>query len=263
MDKKPNILVFDIETAPITAYVWDLFDQNVGLNQIKTDSHLLSWAAKWLGGPVSQVMYMDNRRAKDITNDKALVKGLARLLNKADIVVTQNGKAFDTKRFNARAIINGLPPMKPYLHTDILKESRKVFKFTSHKLAYITEKLNTRYKKLEHNKFPGFDLWASILTGDIKAWDEMKRYNIHDVLATEEAYQKIQGWIKTQNLGAYASDVTTRCWCGSSNLSPRGYARTDGGKYRQYVCNACGKWPRGKQNLLSFEKRKSLLKHWR
>ena len=33
----PKILIVDIETAPIVAQVWGLFDQNVGLNQIAQD----------------------------------------------------------------------------------------------------------------------------------------------------------------------------------------------------------------------------------
>ena len=35
--KKPRILFFDIETAPMLGYMWSLWDQNLGLNQIKQD----------------------------------------------------------------------------------------------------------------------------------------------------------------------------------------------------------------------------------
>lgn len=258
---KPKILIFDIETAPITAYTWGLFDQNIGLNQIKSDWHLLSWAAKWLGDPPSKTMYMDNSKAKNVQDDKALVKGLAKLLNEADIIITQNGDAFDVKKLNARAVINKLPPIKPCASTDILKESRKVFKLTSHKLEYVTDKLNTKYKKLSHKEYPGFELWKAILEGDRKAWKAMKRYNIHDVLATEEAYNNIQGWIKTQNMATYMDDAVLRCRCGSTDLIRRGFAHTDTGKYQVYLCKGCGKWPRGKTNLLSKEKRLNLVKN--
>ena len=70
----PKILVFDIETAPITAYTWGLHDQNIGLGQIKSDWYILSWAAKWYGDPVSKVMYMDNSKSKNIENDLSLVR---------------------------------------------------------------------------------------------------------------------------------------------------------------------------------------------
>ena len=37
-------------------------------------------------------------------------------------------------------------------------------------------------------------LWTECLNGNRQAWAEMKRYNIHDVLSTEELYTKIQAW---------------------------------------------------------------------
>jgi len=110
----PKILVFDIETSPITAYTWGLFKQNIGLNQIKSDWHLLMWAAKWYGEPASKLMSMDNSKAKNIQDDKRLIQGLWKLLDEADIIITQNGDAFDVKKFNARAAIHGLLPPSPY-----------------------------------------------------------------------------------------------------------------------------------------------------
>ena len=47
----PKILVIDIETSPVLANVWRLFKENVGLNQIQKDWHLLSYSAKWFNAP--------------------------------------------------------------------------------------------------------------------------------------------------------------------------------------------------------------------
>ena len=257
---KPKILVFDIETAPITSYTWGLYDQNVGLNQIKTDWSILAFAAKWLGDPVSQVIYVDNRTAKDVSNDFKVVSALWKLLDQADIVIAQNGDQFDIKKFNARAVIHGLPPVNCFKSTDTLKESRKVFSFTSHSLEYMTNVLNTKYKKLKHEKYPGFELWKAILAGDQKAWQEMKVYCINDVLATEELYVKIQGWIKTQNLACYFEDLNLRCSCGSLHLRKHGFRYSSVGKYQGYICKECGKRLQGKQNLFPKEKRASLVK---
>jgi hypothetical protein len=88
----------------------------------------------------------------------------------------------------------------------------------------------------------------------------MRKYNIHDVLATEELYLMIQGWIKTQNLASYIDDALLRCRCGSDKLEKRGYAYTDTGKYQIYKCGSCGKWPRGKDNLLSKRSGQGLVK---
>lgn len=257
---QPKILIFDIETSPITAYVWGLYDQTIGLNQIKSDWYLIAWAAKWYDEPASKTMYMDNRKAKNIQDDRKLVEGLAVLLNEADIIITQNGDKFDVKKLNARAAINGLPPIKPCMSTDILKEGRKVFSFTSHKLEYITEKLNKKYRKFKHKEYPGFDLWAAILAGDKRAWEVMETYTVHDVLATEEAYRTIQGWIKTQPFSIGYEDAAMRCKCGSKNLKKGGYAWTAVGKYQIYHCKDCGKWPRSAVNLLTTEKRLNTLR---
>lgn len=255
--EKPKILFFDIETAPITAYVWGLFDQNVGLNQIKKDWHLIAWAAKWAES--KEVIYADNRFKADVSDDTMLLTGLIALINEADIVVTQNGEAFDLKKLRARAVMNGLQPIKPVKSTDIYREGKKVFAFTSHKLEYISSVLNKKYKKLKHEEYPGFELWKAVLAGDKKAWAVMERYTKHDVLATEEAYNTIHGWIKTQSMASYVDDVKLRCACGSQNLEHRGYVFSENGKYQRFRCKTCGKWPRGKVNLLSKNKRASML----
>lgn len=256
-----KILTFDIETAPITAFVWDLYKQNIGLNQIKADWHLIAWAAKWYGK--DEVIYRDNRNSKDIADDKKLVEELQLLINEADVVISQNGEEFDLKKLNARAVFHGLKPTKPAMSTDILKEGRKVFSFTSHKLEYVTGKLNKKYKKLKHEKYPGFDLWAAIMAGDKKAWAEMETYTKHDVLATEEAYQVISGWIKTQAFSHAYDDTVLRCKCGGKNLEKRGMAWTAVGKYQRYQCRSCGKWLKGRKNLLSVEKRAATLRETR
>lgn len=258
----PKILVFDVETAPLTAYTWGLRDQNIGLNQIKTDWHLLAFAAKWYGMPASKTVYMDNSKKTDVTDDYSLILGLWKLLDEADVVIAQNGDRFDIKKFNARAVIHGLPPVSHFRSTDTLKESKKVFGFTSHSLEYMSEHLNKKYKKLKHKKYPGFELWKAVLAGDKRAWKEMKTYCIHDVLATEELYKTIQGWIKTQNLSTFLDDAKIRCHCTSTNLIKKGFVYIGDGKYQGYKCLDCGKRPHGRINLLSSDQKSSRLK-WR
>jgi hypothetical protein len=126
--KGPKVLLLDIETSPIISYVWALFDQNIALNQIKTDWHLLSWAAKWLDS--DKVMYMDQRNVKNIENDKKLLQHIWKLLDEADVVIWQNGDKFDGKKLNARFIMNGMKPPSSYKTIDTLKLAKKYFGFT-------------------------------------------------------------------------------------------------------------------------------------
>ena len=134
---KPKILIYDIETAPILGYVWGLWQNNVGLNQIESDWYALSWSAKWLGSPEDEVMYMDQRHAKNIEDDSKMLKDIWKLLDEADIVITQNGKKFDQKKLNARFIMHGMKPPNSYRHIDTLQIAKRVFGFTSNKLEYM------------------------------------------------------------------------------------------------------------------------------
>lgn len=256
--KGPKILIFDIETAPILGHVWSIWEQNVGLNQIKSDWHLLSWAAKWLGAPPNEVMYLDQRDAKNIEDDKVLLSGIWRLLDEADVVITQNGINFDVKKLNARFILNGFPPPSPFKHIDTKIIASKRFGFTSNKLEYMTDKLCTKYKKLKHPKFEGFDLWKECLAGNPKAWAEMEKYNKHDVLSLEELYTKLAPWDGYLDFNLYHDDTQTTCPCGCTKFEKRGFAYTASGKFQQYRCTKCGAWTRGKENLFTPEKRKAL-----
>src|ERR1017187_5015377 len=98
MSKKPRILFLDIETKPILAYVWGLFDQNIALNQIVDDWRVLSWAAKWSDS--KEIMQMDSREGINDRNEKKLLKEIWKLLDEADVVIGQNSKAFDVKKLN-------------------------------------------------------------------------------------------------------------------------------------------------------------------
>lgn len=256
--KGPRILIFDIETAPMIVYAWGLWDQNIALNQIKDDWHVLSWAAKWLDDGPTKVMYQDQRNAKNIQDDKKLLEGIHKLLDEADVVITQNGISFDSKKLNARFIMNGMQPPSSYKHIDTLRIARKHFAFTSNKLEYMTDKLCTKYKKLQHGKFPGFSMWKACLAGNKAAWKEMEKYNKYDVLSLEELYHKLSAWEKTINFDAYTDDLTHTCSCGHKQFRNKGYAYTSAGKFHRYQCLKCGKESRGKENLLIKEKRKSM-----
>src|SRR5216683_1799592 len=112
----PKTLILDIETSPITAYVWGLKDQNIGLNQIKQDWTVLAWAAKWLGE--KQIIYRDVRGTKDLYYDKNILESLWALLDTADVVITQFGSGFDAPRLNTRFILHSMPPPSSYTHLD-------------------------------------------------------------------------------------------------------------------------------------------------
>lgn len=256
--KGPKVLFLDIETAPIAGYVWGLWEQNVGLNQIKQDWFVLSWAAKWQG--TKKVLYKDQRRSKNIEDDKKLLEPMWKLLDKADIIITQNGKAFDAKKLNARFILNGMKPPSSYRHIDTKILAKKHFAFSSNSLEYMTDKLCVKYKKLKHAKFQGFELWRECLAGNQSAWREMEKYNKHDVLALEELHSKLAAWDTSVSVNVYHDREDFVCQCGHPAFIRWGFRYTNTGRFQRFKCKSCGAEYHGKENMLTKEKRASLLK---
>lgn len=249
----PKILFIDIETKPILAQVWRLWDQNVGLNQIEQDWSILSFCAKWKG--TEEIIYMDLAGQTDFEDDSVLLDSLWRLLNEADFVVGQNSKRFDVKKINARFILNGLPKPSSFRQIDTLEIAKRQFGFTSNKLEYMTDKLCTVYKKQVHKKFPGHLLWAECLKGNPEAWAEMKEYNIYDVLSLEELYDILSSWDdKLPNFDVYVDGILDMdVWIED------GFHYSNFGKYQRYRNIETGVQRRSRVNELSKEKRKTLL----
>ena len=247
-----KILFVDIETAPIKAAMWSMWQQGVGLNQIDSDWYILSFSAKWSHS--DEVIYKDLRGVVDKEDDSELMEMLFDLLNEATVVVAHNGRKFDVKKINARLILNGLPKPSHYRVVDTLEIAKRQFAMTSHKLEYLTDKL-CQTKKSKHGKFAGYTLWAECLKDNLEAWQEMEEYNKLDVLSLEELYSVLSSWDdKLPNYDVYVDDVLDM-----SVWEKDGFYYSNLGKYQIYRNRVTGVQRRSRINLLSKEKRQSLL----
>lgn len=255
----PKILFVDIETKPILAWVWGLFDQNVSLNQIKEDWCIISWAAKWFDS--DKVFQADLRKGINNKNEKQMLKDIWSLLDEADIVVGQNSKSFDVKKLNEQFLKYDMGKPSPYKQEDTLVMSKRNFSPTSQKLEYRSKSLNKKYKKMDHSKFPGFELWKECISGNQVAWKEMATYNIFDVLSTEEYYNILKPWGSSINHDVYREDFKNICSCGSYNLIKRGFTYSNSGKFQIYQCTSCKSYTSSKTNLLNKDKKASLRKN--
>lgn len=241
---KPKTLLIDIETSEMENYSWGIRKQFIGHEDIKEDWNVLSWSAKWLGD--KEIMQQDNRNARDVRNDKKLLKGIWKLLDEADLVITQNGDKFDIKRLNARFIIHDLPRPSSFQSFDTLKFANKTFGFTSHKLDYVSNALKLKYRKLKHHEFPGKTMWRECMKGNLKAWDAMAEYNRWDILSLEEYYEKIRPWAIDFNFKAWNGDDLV-CSCGSRSFTKNGSRPFRGGMYQRLHCKDCGAEHRGEK----------------
>lgn len=256
----PKIITLDIETAPFESYTWGLWEQNVGLEMIKLETSILSFSYKRLDEKQVHFVHAGGRGAAKVRDDLDLLKKLWAVLDEADLVVTQNGKAFDIKRINARLVVAGFKPYSPIKVIDTKLMAKKHFAFSSNRLAWLSEHLST-ITKLKHKKFPGFELWAECLKDNKAAWREMEVYNKVDVLATEQVYLKLRGWTEGHpNVAAYSEMEDLACpKCGSKKVQKRGEAFTQSGRYHRFQCQDCGGWSRSRYTMNSVGKRKSLL----
>jgi DNA polymerase elongation subunit (family B) len=214
---------------------------------------MASWSAKWLGEDT--VMYSD---LKECVNEKQLLQVLVELLDDADIVVAHYGDKFDLPTINSRCLVLGIRPPSPFKTVDTKLVSSRYFHFPSNSLEYLSTVFGVTVKD-SHKKFPGFELWIECMKDNPEAWEEMKKYNIQDVIALEQIYLKMRPFIKNHpNVAVYEEGDELLCSrCGSTHVHRRGYAYTNVGRFQRYQCNDCGGW--GRTRFTELKKRPNLL----
>jgi len=253
----PKVLVFDIETSPLKAYIFAtrLWNTNVSEDQVLSEWFALCWSAKWLFDDKIISDRLTGKEAKR-EDDSRIVKSMWNLLNEADIVVAHNGDKFDVPNMNTRFIVNGLPPTSPYQTIDTCSIAKKQFGFSHNNLNALARVFGFKVK-LETT----FEDWKRCTDGDEDALLKMQKYNRRDVETLEEVYMKIRPWIHNHpNLGLYTESTRAVCSnCGSNNISKTDkFYYTFTGKYELYRCE-CGAYIRVRTTSLSKDKRKNLL----
>ena len=232
-------LFLDLETSPITAYVWGLWDQNVGLSQIIDTSKTLCWSAKWLGE--NEVHYGGINKQ----SHRSMVRDIYDLVDAADVVCHYNGNKFDIPVLNKEFVLQGFSQPSPYKNLDLLRVVKSKFRFPSNKLDFVAEQLGLG------NKQPtNFNLWVDCMNGDKEAWKTMEEYNKHDVVLLERLYGKLFHWIKHPiNHSVFGVNSAVCPNCGSSSFVKRGYAVTTTCRYQRFKCQDCKHWFRDTINV--------------
>jgi len=233
---KLKLLILDIESAPHTAFVWGIWNENIPLDRLTSHGRTLCWAAKWYGE--KKIHYMDERRGTE-----RMVRGIYKLMQEADVVITYNGLNFDIPMLNNEFVKLGLDPIKPQKHIDLYRTARAQFRLVSNKMEHVAKYLELG-QKVQHK---GFGLWVGCLAGNRKDWQDMKSYNIGDVELLEKIYDKLRPWVK--NHPDVAVDmVDEHCAaCASTHVQRRGYRQTKLFKIVRLHCQECGSWTDGQK----------------
>jgi transposase-like protein len=232
-EKFPAVLVFDIETLPIVAYTWGVYDTNIQTEGIIKDWCVLAWSAKWLNDDkvISDVLTSGEAKTR---NDKRLVSGFWKLLDDADVVIGHNGRDFDIKKLNTRFMYNKINPPSSYKVIDTLISARSAFGMTFNKLDYLAQYLGMKRKK--HTEF---SLWVKCDQGDKTALSDMREYNERDVEVLEDVYMRIRQWMPNHprfNVYEKVIGVCPVCF-GEYNLI--GLYQAAKQQYKEYRCTKC------------------------
>jgi len=238
---KKKILIWDVEctdlTLEINQYDLKVFTRRFDPKYIKRDWTLLGAAVKWLDDDKAHALSV---RCEDPLNDEGVVKALHHVLDQAEVLIGHNSDAFDLKKFNARAISYGLPPLGKKVQIDTLKMARKYFKFTSNKLSYIADFLGLDLKDNSPD-------WNACKKGCPDALRYMRKYNKQDVIVTAQIYKKLRAYHHTHpDLSVYArefypdGEMVRHCpVCLSIDFNKRGVVQRKSGTKQRFKCNEC------------------------
>lgn len=227
-----KILFVDIETTPSLVWTWDIWNVNIGIDQIVKPGGMMCFAAKWQGlGDVQFFSEWDD-------GSEDMVLQAWKLLDDADIVIHFYGSRFDIPHLNTEFLKLGFPPPSPFKQIDLKMAVSKKFKLVSNKLQFVSTVLGLEGKE-EHEGFP---LWTKCMDRDPDALERMESYNRRDVTLLEEVYEILLPWIPSHP-SRHLYEVGAGCpTCGANVevIVEAGYATTKLSKFKQFRCTVCG-----------------------
>jgi hypothetical protein len=240
-----KVLFFDLETAPLLAYVWGPREDWIPHDRMQHDSFLLCWSASWLGENKIYSGRLTSEEAQE-QNDQCIVNQLIELIREADVLVAHNIDGFDVPMFNNRLMLQGLEPMGPKRTIDTLKLARKHLRLAYNKLDYLAAVIFG-----DHKIKTDFELWRDCYHGNEAALAKMLRYNRKDVVLLKAVYEWLLPYVQgTPKLHVPDFDGQHACpHCGAfgNKLTKRGFHHTNVSSFQRYRCEDCGKYSRDRK----------------
>ena len=215
-----------------------MWDENITPAQLIDEGGLLCFCANWDG----EKEYKFFSEWDD--GQLGMAQAALALLSEADAVVTYNGDRYDIPKLRGTILLAGLAPPPEVASIDLIRTVKRMG-FVMNRLAYIGPLLSVGGKV----KHEGFQLWRSVLEGDIPARKRMKKYCIQDVKLLVKLYARIRGFIKNH---PHLGETKHECGhCGSNDVQSRGYRRTKTFKIQRIQCNSCGAWSEGTRTKIT------------
>jgi hypothetical protein len=224
-----RVLTLDIERLPGLAPVWDQKTNYIPAASWRRLPSLLCFAANWYGrrDVMFSSVWADGR--------EGMAQAAWDMLDKADVIVTFNGKRFDLPHLKGEFATLGMPPPSPWRNVDLYQIARPLFGYESKSLAHLCLRLGVPGKRGRYDLAQA----EAAVSGDIRAQAALTRYNKADVRATKAAYDAMRPWITNHPHIGQSTETLTCPSCGSTDLEPNGSYRAMVMEYAAYRCRHC------------------------
>jgi DNA polymerase elongation subunit (family B) len=225
-------LYIDIEVSPNIGTFWQSgYNIRVTYENIIKERAVICVAYKWEGSDKIKCLTWDKDQC-----DKELLQKIVPIMESADEIIAHNGDNFDIKWLRTRCLFHRIP-CSPFLTTiDTLKEAKKLFKFNSNRLDYISKFLN-HGGKME----TGYGLWTKVvLDKNKKALAEMVEYCKMDVLQLERVWDEFNKYVKPKtSIAEYRHECPE---CGSDDMYVKDRVVSAAGVVKVRIkCKSCEK----------------------
>ena len=229
-------LFYDIEVGPGVYWAWRP-GYNINLsykNQLKEASMIcVSW--KWEGKKKVSHLTWDSNQC-----DKKMIAAFIKVLESADEICGHNSDAFDLKWVRTRAIKHGLDMSPRFVAYDTWREAKKMFRFDSGSLDYITRYLGVS-RKLDTG---GSVLWTDVCFSKdagvrSRALKKMVKYCNGDVVAQAEVFDKMKPYLIAKSSAATFRSSCPECNSDNVRVAKRRITAS-GSRQIQFQCQEAG-----------------------
>lgn len=230
-EKRPRILVWDLETD--------------GVNALKADlGFVMCFGYKWSGIGEAKCMTVLDHPGRRIRDDAPLLRAAYPYLCAADLLVAHYGDRFDRKFFESRLLKARLAPLPITRQVDTCLIARARLKLSSNRLANLAKFLGVKTPKMDKgNGWP--DWWMDAMAGHKPSIRSMAKYCAQDVQCLDECLDVMRPIIPSKYM-VNATIGLDRPGCKSCGglVTYKGTYFSEKKAYRRYQCRECGKWGR-------------------
>lgn len=235
-----KVLVYDLETSRVLADVWWPGKQFVGHGSLHEDPRIITVAWKWMHEETVHTLRWDDVPAVPAGDyaiagwgdDANLVAKFAEVYNQADLAIGQNNDNFDKRFLAQRCLVHTVPFNRFVRSVDLMKASKKEFRAPSYSLDYQAKRLGITNKQTHE----GISMWRNAQyhrDPEVRksAIDAMEKYNIGDIITTEEDYLRLIPYIDHKiHFGTLGGGHKWNCPnCGGTNVEKVYHTSTPAG----------------------------------